>query len=370
MGWAGLAAVYLGFAAMGETPLFLRSNFNVNIYLLSYLFFTISSFLFPALAGQFDLGTAISHIAVFFVILSLSVLLIRTGLTPLFGGVFLGAQITHLMDWVAFIFNTPLNTKTDSFGLGYAGIGVPLGFGQHGIILNWGIFSGLAILLTKKLKPVSKCLVTFIMFGMVAMVIISQSRSSIFALIFGFGALLIFYPYRSALKKLPAKVVTMPIGVSMALYGLFVAYNARPRTLHIRLDQFYHVFEVAQKNPISGIGWNIWHPKYDSHVIHNTFLNYLAAAGYIPFLIYIGLIAYVGGFFLYYQRNITARRDKVTYITSFSIFLSTLAEVNFFKATPSLALAISGLIMVLYPAIIVDDRFRKALNQPKRESKK
>lgn len=351
MAWLGLILAFSALALIQATPLFYTSHAKSNFYIFLQFAFVFTSFSIPAVSGNFAFGTMLSHIAVFLVIVALNASIIKTGLSPFFWAIFLGSQIIHFMDWLALIFDSPMNTKSDSFGIGYAGIGVLLGFGEHGILLLWGIFSGLAIVITKRSSKIVSFFIITLSVSMAGMIFLSQSRSSIIALILGLGVLITFYPYTCTLKRLIIRFFAIPIGITFTIVAIIMTYQTRPRTLHLRTEQFYRVFEISLEHPFSGIGWNIWHPNYDSLVIHNAFLNYLAAAGYIPFLLYIAIFVYVIAHFFSHKRKIGNKHDAVTFSVLFSIFAATVFEISLFKSTPSSAFAVSGLLLVSYQYI-------------------
>lgn len=345
--WLMLAFLFIILIMAARMPVVFASNRQVNIYLFIFLALTFTSFLFPVLSGNIEIGTMLSHAMVFFVILSLSTILPKTGLAPLLWGIFLGAQITHLMDWLAFLTNSPINRKSDSLGLGYAGIGIPVGFGEHGLILLWGFFAGIALIFKEGRGLLFRSTLIVILIGMATMIFFSQSRSSIAALLLGLVILLILYPYKSSLNRLTIRILSIPIGATF-LSAIFFIHESRSRTLNLRFAQFKKVFEVVSEKPFTGIGWNVWYPNYDSLVIHNAFLNYLAAGGYIPFIIYMLLLLFTASCFLHYTITSKDRKEKVTLIILFSIFCATVLEISLFKSTPSAALAVSGLTIVIY----------------------
>ena len=223
----------------------------------------------------------------------------------------------------------------------YGGIGIPTGFGTHGVIINTAIISGIGVLWLCEPAKKTKLALKYTCFLMFLLQLFSQSRSSLLALTMGIVVLIIYQlwhsPYPTAVK-----IATIAVGSISLLGGGIVLLTQRVKTIFSRIEEIETAATLVTSNPITGIGWDTFHPNYSSKVLHFTPGNYFLAGGTVLGIIYIAVLAYPG---LAAVRQLSNRPAQQKVVVFAALYIAVFVEILFFKSTPSVHVFSMGALL-------------------------
>lgn len=197
---------------------------------------------------------------------------------------FLGGLVLALADFAACAgYLTTSVPHADILGLGYAGQGLRMTFANHGAGIAVGVVSGLMVFPDISGGWKRLCVAGAIAL-MLAMLVLTQSRSSYLAVLAAAAVLALYFPnhlWRAEMKK---KVFWYAFFLAASMMGIYFfvmnLIGLRQRTADIRMDLNRQALEILMQNPF-GIGWEVWERyHYTGYYIHNMVLNYAVALGY------------------------------------------------------------------------------------------
>jgi hypothetical protein len=247
------------------------------------------------------------------------------------------------IDLMAFLGFVPVaNGAAATIPIGYGGIGLPMLFGTHGIVLAVG-----STMAAYTAWRVEWPLPWIAILGLnTAMAVASQSRSSIIAAVVGVGTVSAYVISRRVGVE-PSRILLLilPTGVGATV----VLAAARPQTILTRLIQAQRGAEVLASEPITGIGWGTFVPQYASSSIHFSPLIYFVVGGVPLGFVYLVLVGYA------LATGTRVVLSEVADCRSYAVlgaFLAVLVEVSLYPNTPNVHLIVLGALLMSLPSYV------------------
>ncbi|QCP91218.1 O-antigen ligase family protein [Haloarcula marismortui] len=211
-------------------------------------------------------------------------------------------------------------------------IGVPVSFGTHGTVLATSFFASLGLLAAKKTNYIYYT----ICFATIMFILISQSRSSILAIIL--PLVLGAFIFSTTYKRLISLLTGVCIISSLMIYLII----GRLSTVIARLNQYEQALLVIIDHPYVGLGWDKFFIQYGTH-LHNTPLNYFVASGLLTGLVFTLCLIYPLYTILNYK-NIGRKQNKHIIYIHLAMYSSVIIELLFYPQFPSIHMLIFGSI--------------------------
>lgn len=317
---------------------------------LYYIGFSVALTISLILAGlpKPDTRTALGHMSVVATASAVGLLVTTDSeISPSYVvySAYLGGTVVALWDLIVFF--SPANFAGSSSSLipfiqsgGYA---PPVSAGTHGIVVGIGVVAGLHFLKVGwEQSKARRVIVPTSIIAMVFVILLSNSRSSVIALLLGISLFYIDFsrPFRRrTFVFFSTFVAPLLIGI-----GVFIA-SLRSRTVFQRVEQNLAALDLTFSHPLTGVGWQNIFPNYLSHVIHNTPLNYFASSGLVVGLVF--LLVYLYPLFTGVRGllNKTGNQDYTRVFLSMWVIVAT--ELILYKSTPNIYLFLIGMMVCI-----------------------
>ena len=290
-----------------------------------------------------------AHLLALFTAIGFVIALSPEYLWHVFKMYFLVAIPVAFLDVGAFLGMFPvLNTCSSKLpGIEYCGIGISTGFATHGVVLVSGIIAGICVIGCKKRGTKSYYATFSIILLMIMSLILSQSRSGIFALVIGILPFLLYKLKVITRRSATFAVIVIGLAVTSIFFSL-ILISFRTPTVISRIEQIVIAIDIIVSHPFSGIGWNEFFPTYYDKILHNTPLNYFVSNGLFSGLLFLGTILLpIFAYIRFLLSPFNADPFQWFQHTSFGIFSVVLVERLLAKGTPSVQLLIASLLFFI-----------------------
>jgi len=267
-------------------------------------------------------------------------------------GLFVGAILLSVYN----IYNLEYITSNDPGILGVPKfVGPELGSGANGTVLSTGVLSGVLLSL-KNNDGLLTVVVYAISFLLSILVILSQSRSSIIALVIGLGLVLVYVSEKKTRYNIVRELFVF-VTTAGVLGGVYLA-TLNPNSVYSRLAQVEAGIEVLSQYPLAGVGWNNFYPTYYSeHIIHFTPLNYFVFGGVLVGILYLFTLLYP--LFLSLRAMIVNRQQTALGYILLGMYMIVFIELLLYRKTPSNHHIILGFLLIVVSVPTLRDHVQR-----------